>query len=387
MSALLTAIAVDGAGFHPAAWRERGVRPQAVLSAEHLVEVVRQAENAGVDLVTLDDSLAPPGHGAGEVTARLDALAALARVAPVTDRIGLVPTVTTTHTEPFHVQASVATLDWVSGGRAGWQVQVSASPLEAGHVGRRPVADLSELWGEAAEVAQVSRLLWDSWEDDAEIRDVATGRFIDRDRLHYTDFTGSTFSVKGPSIVPRSPQGQPPVVIALAGPESLPTVAEQADLVIVAEPDPDAARAALATVRDAITRRGRDAGQVRVLAALSVLLEDDPGTARTRLERLNARAGRRTPIDRVGTVEQLLLSVRELAELGYDGIHLRPAVLDADLPRITDQLIPALRTAGLLGPAAVGPVQLRERLGLPRPANQFTASTGVDHPAEIRRGA
>ena len=132
------------------------------------------------------------------------------------------PTAVVTHTEPFHVSKAIATLDYVSGGRAGVRVQI------AGATGRgralRPAPDLrragrpasttrrcsssiAEHFDEAADYVEVVRRLWDSWEDDAEIRDVATGRFIDRDKLHYIDFEGRWFSVKGPSITPAAAAG------------------------------------------------------------------------------------------------------------------------------------------------------------------------------------
>ncbi|MFE7121009.1 LLM class flavin-dependent oxidoreductase, partial [Streptomyces sp. NPDC057654] len=145
------------------------------LDADPYVRAARLAERGRLDFVTLGDSFARRGP---------DALAVLARVAPATERVGLVPTVTTTHTEPFHVSSAVATLDWVSRGRAGWTVDVSTTAAEARLFGRRPAAPARALWREAAEVADVAGRLWDSWEDDAEIRDIATGRFIDRDKLH-----------------------------------------------------------------------------------------------------------------------------------------------------------------------------------------------------------
>ena len=122
----------------------------------------------------------------------------------MTRHIGLMPVVVVTHTEPFHVSKAIATLDYVSAGRAGVQVRVSGSPHEAEHFGRRAVPPLdlrdradpaagqliTDLLGEAADYVEVIRRLWDSWEDDAEIRDTATGRFIDRRKLHYIDFAG-----------------------------------------------------------------------------------------------------------------------------------------------------------------------------------------------------
>ena len=156
-----------------------------------------------------------------------------ARVAPVTRHIGLIPVATVTHTEPFHVSKAIATLDFVSHGRAGWQVRVSSSRARGGSCSAAGTSQAGDLFDEAADAVEVVRRLWDSWEDDAVIRDVATGRFIDRDKLHYIDFSGKYFSVKGPSITPRPPQGQP-VVTALA--HQLPVyefAARSADLVFI----------------------------------------------------------------------------------------------------------------------------------------------------------
>jgi alkanesulfonate monooxygenase SsuD/methylene tetrahydromethanopterin reductase-like flavin-dependent oxidoreductase (luciferase family) len=169
------------------------------FSAEHWAGLVREAEEATLDFVTFGDSLGgEPG---------LDAVLTAARVAPLTSRIGLVPTAVVTHTEPFHLSKAIATLDYVSRGRAGVQLDIAPDPLHAKHFGRR--TDLTDLWEEAADYAEVLRRLWDSWEDDAEIRDAATGRFIDREKLHHIDFEGRWFSVRGPSITPRPPQGHP----------------------------------------------------------------------------------------------------------------------------------------------------------------------------------
>ena len=123
-------VALDDAGAHPAAWRSRGA-DAGLFSAERLVQLARTAERGRLDFVALDDGFDPPPPGSAVLPARFDALLALARVAPATTTIGLLPTVTTTHTEPFHVSKNVATLDLVSGGRAGWRVAVSTSPEAA----------------------------------------------------------------------------------------------------------------------------------------------------------------------------------------------------------------------------------------------------------------
>ncbi len=176
------------------------------FDAGHWTDQVRLADQLGLDLVTFDDTFGRHGP---------DAVLVAARVAPLTRHVGLVPVATTTHTEPFHLSTALATLDHISRGRAGWQVRVSADPASFSLLGRREVLEPAALIAEAGEVIEVVRRLWDSWEDDAIIKDVATGRFIDRDKLHYIAYAGEHFAVKGPSIVPRPPQGQP-VVAALA---------------------------------------------------------------------------------------------------------------------------------------------------------------------------
>ncbi|WP_330276715.1 LLM class flavin-dependent oxidoreductase [Lentzea sp. NBC_00516] len=176
------------------------------FTARHWAGLVREAEHGTLDFVTFGDSLGgQPG---------LDAVLTAARIAPLTTHVGLVPTAVVTHTEPFHLSKAIATLDYVSGGRAGVQLAVAHDPADAKHFGRRSVGAEPELWEEAADYAEVLRRLWDSWEDDAEIRDEATGRFIDREKLHYIDFEGRWFKVRGPSITPRPPQGHPLIAAA-----------------------------------------------------------------------------------------------------------------------------------------------------------------------------
>ena len=213
------AVALDGTGWHPAAWREHNARPADVFTAGYWTDLTRQAERGLLDFVTIEDSLGLQTTGyqgqddrTDQVRGRLDAVLIAARVAPKTSNIGLVPTALATHTEPFHISKAIATLDYVSTGRAGVRVQVSARAGENAHFGRRTIPELQfvdlsdpvvvalidELFGEATDYVEVVRRLWDSWEDDAEIRDAATGRFIDRDKIHYIDFTSKYLSVKGP---------------------------------------------------------------------------------------------------------------------------------------------------------------------------------------------
>lgn len=379
-------VALEGAGWHPAAWREPSARPQELFTPDYWTDVVRIAEDGGVDFATIEDSFAlqssepfGPDERSDEVRGRLDALLIAARVAPVTSSIGLIPTVTTTHTEPFHVSKAVATLDYASRGRAGWQPKVSGRWDEARHVGRREVPafdDLSdprvqetiaELFTEAADVVEVVRRLWDSWEDDAEIRDVATDRFLDADKLHTVDFEGAWFRVRGPSITPRPPQGQP--VVASLAHAAVPyrLAATSADLVFVTPFDAaDGAAAILAEVRGIEADSGREGERLRVYADILVFLDTDE-PAVDRLARLDGLGRRLVSDTRVfaGAAADLAEEIAALGALGYDGVRLRPGVVTDDLPLIGSDLVPLLRERGLLPAAPDGSTSLRARLGLP----------------------
>ncbi|MEV5983095.1 LLM class flavin-dependent oxidoreductase [Streptomyces sp. NPDC052114] len=328
-------------------------------------ELALLAEQGALDFVTLGDSFARTGP---------DALGVAARIAPRTGRVGLVPTVTTTHTEPFHVQASLATLDWVSHGRAGWTVDVSATEAEARLFGRRPAAPREELWREAGDVAEVARRLWDSWEDDAEIRDVATGRFIDRDKLHYVDFRGRDFSVRGPSIVPRPPQGHPVVVVDATAPQARETAARHADVALVRVASADRADAARAELRGLAARFGRDPRTLRVLAALVVDLGGgecaaEPGHGGGPLTTAEGPAYRGGPVD----LAELIAAWHGAGAV--DGFHLTPVEPRRDLERLVNGTVALLQHRGLFRTFYPGST-LREHLGLARPANRYAALAG-----------
>ena len=371
---LLLAVALDGGGHHP------GVEATDPFDAGYWVRLATLAERGGVDLVTIEDTFGPPRRR-DPVTARPDAALVAARVAPLTRRVGLMPVITTTHTEPFHVASITATLDHISRGRAGWQPRASVRPEEADLVGARPAPTVDEAFAEAAEAIDVVRRLWDSWEDDAIVKDVATGRYVDRDKLHYVDFEGGTFSVKGPSIVPRPPQGQPVVAVLAHVPEADDLAARGADLVFVT-PAPGGEAARVAEIRAAEARVGRTGEPLRVLADLVVFLDATASAAAARRDRLDARLGREWRTDAAvftGTatgLAELLLAGRDA---GLDGWRLRPGEMEADLAEIAAGVAHALRAGGAR-PALAGdgtgaaPGSLRARLGLPRSASRYARS-------------
>ncbi|WP_051298057.1 LLM class flavin-dependent oxidoreductase [Brevibacterium album] len=248
------------------------LEPGALADPPALREAVRALDAAGVRWIVLGDDGA---SGA-------DALTAAAWLGPATTQAVLVPEVPVTHTEPFHVATATATLDHVSRGRGGWSPVVQTTEAAARLTGRRPVAPLVEAWREAAEIDEVVTRLWTSWEPDAEIRDVATARFLDREKVHYVDFAGTDsvgeeFTVKGPSIVPRPPQGELPALVTADSPEAAEAALAFADLVLLL---PDAGISA-AELGERAAARGRsphiveaggpeDGGTLTVDAALDL---------------------------------------------------------------------------------------------------------------------
>jgi alkanesulfonate monooxygenase SsuD/methylene tetrahydromethanopterin reductase-like flavin-dependent oxidoreductase (luciferase family) len=220
------------------------------------------------------------------------------------------------------------------------------------------------------------RRLWDSWEDDAEIRDAATGRFIDRDKLHYIDFEGKHFSVKGPSITPRPPQGQP--LVTALGHQTVPyrLIARQADVGYVTPHDTDQVRAIVAEIRAQQETAGRADELLHVFGDLVVFLDDDPAEAAARRDRLDALAGEPYQSDArifTGTPSQLADLLGEFQAAGLTGFRLRPAVLGHDLPAITRGLVPELQRRGAFRTGYEADT-LRGLLGLDRPANRYAAA-------------
>ncbi|MET3806269.1 alkanesulfonate monooxygenase SsuD/methylene tetrahydromethanopterin reductase-like flavin-dependent oxidoreductase (luciferase family) [Nakamurella sp. UYEF19] len=392
------AIALDGAGWHPAAWREPAARPTELFTADYWLDLIRTAERGLADFVTLEDSfglqtatpLQPGGNDerTDQVAGRLDAVLIAARVAPLTSHIGLVPTALATHTEPFHVSKSIATLDHVSTGRAGVRIQVSPDARTAAHFGRRDLPEItldnlaepvvqqavSDLFDEAADYVEVIRRLWDSWEDDAEIRDAATGRFIDRDKLHYIDFEGRYFSVKGPSIVPRSPQGQP-IVTALAH-QRVPYrfAARSADIVFVTPTDIADAASIVRQVRTERSAVGRDTEELAVYADLVVFLDsaaESGADRKARLDKLSGAAYTSDALIFTGSAGELADLLAAWQDAGITGYRLRPGALPDDLETIVDRLVPELQERGLFRTAYESD-SLRGLLGLERPANRYS---------------
>ena len=391
------AVALDGSGFHPASWRDPSARPNELFTAAYWVHLARTAERGMLDLITIEDSFGLQSSNrrvldgrTDQVRGRLDAVLIASLVAPHTTHLGLVPTANTTHTEPFHLASAFSTLDWVSQGRAGWRPQVSGNQHEADHVGRRQfpridptrrddpaaTAFMRDLFEEATDAVDVVRRLWDSWEDDAVIRDTATGRFVDRDKLHYVDFEGRFFSVKGPSIVPRPPQGNPLVVALAHSQVPFEFAARSADVVFVTPADTGDVSRWVQDIRLAESAVGRRGEPLRVLADLVVFLDDTTAGASARKDRLDELDGRSYRSDAavfVGTPDDLVEEMLAWRAEGLDGFRLRPAVVGHDLDQIVDAVVPRLQQRGVFRTEYADGL-LRERFGLAHRPSRYTRS-------------
>ncbi|GAA1779836.1 LLM class flavin-dependent oxidoreductase [Pseudarthrobacter sulfonivorans] len=351
------AIELDGAG-----WDGTGVGGDTGFAS--LAGAVLAAESAGFHVATFADAPVP---------GRANALQRAAYAGPLTRTIALVPEVDTVYTEPFHVSTQLASLDYVSGGRAGWIATAAESPEAAAAVGRGNVTGTA-LAQEAAASIEVSRRLWDSWEDGAVIRDVATGRYIDVDKLHYVDFdasagsetpagfSGPAYSVKGPSIIPRPLQGQLPVLAAASVVGAGQVAADAVDAVFVTAPTPELLAAEIRDVRD------RVGASVAVIAELDVVLDSRGQVAAERA------AGTESGRARYAGTAAGLADLLELLLAEADGVRLHPASLAAELDELSRLVLPDLRRRGVLR-APVQDGTFRDLLGLTRPASRYAHSS------------
>ncbi|MEV6431802.1 LLM class flavin-dependent oxidoreductase [Nocardia sp. NPDC051463] len=385
-------VELTGTGVHPASWRRDDSRAEDLFTGGYWVDTVAAAESAGVDAVFVPDSFGLQQGGAGVTRGVLDAVAITARVAARTHRIGLIAQAAVTHTEPFHLSKAIASLDFASLGRAGWEVTVSEGTEQARAFGRKDAQTDAALWHEADEAIDVVTRLWDSWEDDAEIRDKSTGRFIDREKLHYIDFVGANFSVKGPSITPRSPQGLPIIAVRAADAPSTSVAVHRADLIRVAATDLDAAAARRTALRAALAAAGRDPDTVRVLLDIDIHLADTEAAAHDEVAQLDrwvdpiATADTNAPntLRHLGTPDTLRELITTLRAGAPDGVVLRPLAAPAALRLLAAAPLLGVHTrsghpAGVRIPTTGADSRnrgtLRSRLGLPRPASRYAQTS------------
>lgn len=424
-------------GYHVAAWRHPGVPADAGINFAHYAELTRTAERGKLDFVFLPDSSAIRGTDMAALSrtairyvAQFEPLTLLGALAAVTERIGLTATVSSTYHEPYHVARMIASLDHISGGRAGWNLVTSQNPYEAYNFGLAEHPDHAARYARAGEFAEVVKGLWDTWEDGAFTRSKETGQFFDPEGVRPLDHSGPHFSVRGPLNVPRTPQGHPVTLQAGSSGPGRDLAAASADVVFTAQHSLDAALAFATDVRARAVKAGRSARDVQILAgvfpfvgrtqaeaeAKSEALQDlidprvglsllgselggvdlgdcdpdgplpplppsDSGTSRRDLlvemaarEGLTVRelykrvAGSRGHWQLVGTAASVADELAAWFESGaVDGFVVMPPQLPDGLDDFVDLVVPELRRRGLFREEYEG-ATLRDHLQLDRPA-------------------
>jgi alkanesulfonate monooxygenase len=425
-------------GHHVAAWRHPDSQADGGVNFPHYIELARTAERGLFDMMFLADVLSGvTRHGESELTAargshfgHFEPITLLSALAAVTSNLGLVATMTTTYNEPYHVARHFASLDLISGGRAGWNLVTSANLDEALNFSRPAHAMHADRYERAREFAQVVQGLWDSWDDDAFVRDTSTGIFFDPAKMRTLHHKGKHFSVRGPLNVPRSPQGAPVLVQAGSSEDGKNLAAETAEVVFTAQQKLSEAREFYSDVKDRTGKFGRTPDDIKIMPGVLMIVGRTEAEARAKYQSYQElihpdvglmQLSRSIGMDLTGykpddplppmpavqgpksrsaliaklaseeglTIRQLYMRIAgtrghwllvgsatqiadELEEWfvkgGADGFNILPALVPNGLEEIVDLLIPELQRRGLFRRSYEGRT-LRENLGLKRPAN------------------
>jgi len=261
-------------------WLDPEIPGDASVDIDWYTEQAQAAEAAGLDLVFIVDSQFITPDSPPHYLNRLEPLTLLSALAARTERIGLVGTATTSYNSPFNLARRFASLDLISRGRAGWNVVTSGDGGTAGNYGLDEHYDYATRYGRAAEHIEVSRALWDSYEDDAFPRDRESGVFLDADKVHRTEHTGEYFSVVGPLNIERSPQGQPVIFQAGDSDEGRNLGAEHADGIFTHASSIEQNKAFSDDIKGRAAAFGRNPDHVLILPGAKIIVGDTDEQAR-----------------------------------------------------------------------------------------------------------
>jgi alkanesulfonate monooxygenase len=430
-------------GHHLAAWRHPRSQPDAGINVQHYADCARTAEKASFDFLFFADSAAVRNipfetlSRSSQYTAYFEPTTLLAALAMVTKHIGLVATATTSYNQPYHVARKFASLDHISGGRAGWNVVTSGNEAEAYNFGLDEHYEHDERYRRAHEFVQVVQSLWDSWDDDAFLYDREQGRFFDPDRVHMLNHAGKYYKVRGPLNIPRPPQGYPVIFQAGISEAGRELAAATAEGVFSGELTVERSRAHYSDIKKRMSRYGRSPDHLKILPGCTVVcapteaevkdkedylaslihptvgreyiatltrmdlsdcapddpLPDRPAKATSGIgdsvralakrENLTIRqlyerlAGSHGKLTLRGTPTQIADQMQEwFANHACDGFILQPSVMPGDLDDVAELLVPELQHRGLTRVGYAG-ATLRENLGLLRPPSRHSQAVGV----------
>jgi alkanesulfonate monooxygenase len=263
-------------GHHVASWRHPQSQADAGINFKHYVEIAQTAERGKFDMVFLADNIGVrEAHiealsRSAQYIANFEPITLISALAGVTDRIGLTCTASTSYNEPFHVARKFASLDHISGGRAGWNLVTSGQAVEARNFGRDQHFEHAERYRRANEFAEIVVALWDSWDDDAFMRDKESGQFFDPAKMHFLNHVGQHFKVRGPLNIPRSPQGHPVIVQAGTSDDGMDVAARFAEVIFSANLTMDTCQKYFKEVKTrAQDKFGRNPNHLKVMPGLS----------------------------------------------------------------------------------------------------------------------
>ena len=330
-------------GQHIAAWLHPDAQLDAGQNFPYFLKLAETAERAKFDFVFMADAVATRDGNMEALSrwpqymAHFEPITLLSATASQTERIGLVCTASTSYYEPFNVARLFGSLDHISGGRAGWNVVTSANASASFNFNRDEHYDIAERYQRAREFVHVVRGLWDSWEDDAFLRDRRSRRYFDPGKLHKLNHKGNFFSVRGPMNLARPPQGYPVIAQAGASEDGKELGAETAEIIFFSQQRVAAAREFYKDVKGRMVKFGREPGQLKMLAGLNPTVGRTASEAREKFDFLQSLIH--------PDVGKELISV-DLAGADLSGLSVDEPIPDHLIPEKTRSSTSRLRTVG-----------------------------------------
>jgi len=257
------------------AWRHPAAQADASISFDYAKKIARKAEQGKLDFLFVADGLFINEKSIPHFLNRFEPLTLLSALAGVTEHLGLVGTVSTSYSEPFTVARQFASLDHLSGGRAGWNVVTSPLEGSAKNFSRQQHPEHALRYRIADEYLQVVKGLWDSWEEDAFVRNKESGQFFDPAKLHTLHHHGDFFQVQGPLNISRTPQGRPVIFQAGASDDGKKLAARHADAIFTHQPTREEAQAFYRDVKQQLVKNGRQPDDLHIFQGVSVIVGRD----------------------------------------------------------------------------------------------------------------
>lgn len=322
-------IMLNGPGSHMHAWKSAEVPSNASTNFEFQLDIARKAEDAGFSFLFVADGLYIHEKSIPHFLDRHEPLTLLAALAPITSRIGLVGTISTSYSEPFTVARQLATIDRISHGRAGWNIVTSPLEGSAENYSKGEHPEHDERYDIAEEHIQVVQGLWDSYEDDAFKFDAENHNYLDKDKMHTLDYKGKYFQVKGPLNAGRSEQGQPVIFQAGASPKGQAYAAKYADAVFTLGESLEVAKKNYDEIKQQAKSHGRDPETVKIYPILSPVIGKTHAEVEERFSEIKSLATIEDALDYLGryydhhdfTQYDLDASFPELGDIGQNSFR------------------------------------------------------------------